>query len=103
GGEDVHTAPIVGEGRTGVRRGGRADRQGRRSTGRRVVTGVGIAVPCGDSVGHACIDRVVDGVVQRAGGASTQAHIGDGRVLVVVGHPVDAGNNAGGGAGATAV
>ena len=104
-GEEVDAAAVVGEvGALIVLIGGtdgdRARRGGRRGRARIVV-----AVTRRDNHDHAVIDDALDGCVDRSGVASTQAHVGDGELagLVVRGDPVEAGDDIGGVAGATAV
>src|SRR5690606_39585335 len=48
-------------------------------------------------------DGVADGGVESAVGAAAEGHVGDGRLDRGAGHPVDAGDHLGGGAGAGVV
>src|SRR5690606_3024642 len=103
GREQVEHRAVVGVARAGVAGGGGADRDGLGDPGGRLGGGVGGLVAGRDDEGDAGGDGVADGGVESAVGAAAEGHVGDGRLDRVAGHPVDAGDHLGGGAGAGVV
>src|SRR5690606_18984656 len=103
GGVEVNQLTVVGEVGLGVRVVAGGDGHGLGHTGRGAVVRVLALVAGGDRVADAGLDGLRDGGVQRLVLRATQAHVGDGGTVGVVGHPVDALDDLLGGAGALVV
>src|SRR5262249_45524463 len=79
------------------------DRDGVLHPGGRALAGVAGLVARRDAEGDTGVDGLLHGRVEGLVGAAAQAHVGDGRALVMLGDPVDARDDLLGGAGALVV